>query len=353
MDDKQIVTFYTVQPENSIDILLSSGGSVASTYTNHSLNDIYSATYDGKNFRIIEFNQIDWEERLCRDEEFTDENTGKLDTLAQKRCEASSTSMAQRKLAFAIDENGVVIGSGVVSEAKNTCKDSDMCSKKLGNIVKSIKDSTEFSLGNMLCVPNASATPNETPTINCRSKTAPPPKAAPTPSLDDSLDAQAKSIASQIAQNVMNEIRMEEGKSVGQFFSIKNALKPCKKKPASCEEKIAPLVEESFIKYKSGIAATILLLNNNKFDKQLFNKIETELKRNYDSFGKMKSIATNSPVGREIMNANFIDDDVKEQIFYIWYLRQYPYAGEDIWKNQYKPSYDWKEYLNMADNYID
>lgn len=179
------------------------------------------------------------------------------------------------------------------------------------------------------------------------------PTPSPAPSPEDALDAQAKSIASQITQNVTNEIRMEEGKSVGQFFSIKNALKPCKKKPASCEEKIAPLVDESFVKYRRGIAATILLLNNNKFDEQLFNKVNAELKRNYDSFGKMRSIADNSPVGREIMNANFIDDDVKEQIFYIWYLRQYPYAGEDIWKNQYKPSYDWKEYLNMADNYID
>ena len=151
----------------------------------------------------------------------------------------------------------------------------------------------------------------------------------------------------------MNEIRMEEGKSVEQFFSIKKALRPCENKPSSCRKKIGPLVDESFVKYRRGITATILLLNNNKFDKQLFNKIDAELKQNYDSFGKMNSIAANSPVGREIMNADSIDEDVKKQIFYIWYLRQYPYAGEDIWKNQYNPRYSWEEYLSMADDYID
>jgi hypothetical protein len=166
------------------------------------------------------------------------------------------------------------------------------------------------------------------------------------------LDTQAQSIVSQITQNVMYEIRLEEGKTVEQFFSIKSALKPCKKKPSSCRKIIKPLVDESFVKYKRGVIATILLLNNNRFDRQLFNKIDSTLKQNYNSFEKMNSIAENSPVGREIMDAGFINDNIKEQIFYIWYLRQYPYAGEDIWKKQYSPRYSWKEYLSMANDYI-
>ncbi len=42
---------------------------------------------------------------------------------------------------------------------------------------------------------------------------------------------QAQSIASLLISNTMHEIVLEEGKSTGQFFSIKNALKPCKKIP--------------------------------------------------------------------------------------------------------------------------
>ena len=95
------------------------------------------------------------------------------------------------------------------------------------------------------------------------------------------------------------------------------------------------------------------MLNNDKFDKSLFDKVSEELKKNYDSFDKIKAISATSPVGREIMKAKYINDDVKEQIFYIWYLRQFPYAGEDIWKSTPAAKHTWDEYLNMADLYFD
>ena len=168
INDKQIVTFYTVQSQNYMDIILNSSGSSEATYSNHSLNDIYNATIDNKNFRIIEFNQNDWSELLCRDEEFMDEETGEVDTKAQNKCKATPISMAQRKLAFAIAENGAVIASGVVSDAHANCKETDTCNKKLSGQIKSIKDGKTFNLGDMVCVPNLTANPSKTPTVSCR-----------------------------------------------------------------------------------------------------------------------------------------------------------------------------------------
>ncbi len=126
---------------------------------------------------------------------------------------------------------------------------------------------------------------------------------------------------------------------------------PAKKSPGTCSDTIRPLVDESIVKYERGIIATILLLNHDRFDKQLYREVYYILKKNHDSFDKMRKIASLSPVGREIMNAGNISDSDKEQIFNIWYLRQYPYGGEDIWKTQSNPSRAWKDYLNMADFY--
>ena len=174
VNDKQIVTFYTVKSKDDMDITLNSGGSVEATYSAHSLNDIYNATSGDTNFRIIEFNQNDWSERLCRDEEFTDEVTGEIDTEAQKKCEKSSISMTQRKLAFAIDENGEIIASEVVSDLKAKCNDIKKCRNELSQKVKSIKEVEEFTLGDMVCVPNETASPNEAPHVTCRSNTSTP-----------------------------------------------------------------------------------------------------------------------------------------------------------------------------------
>ncbi|MBQ1266832.1 MAG: hypothetical protein IIY06_08720, partial [Proteobacteria bacterium] len=63
-------------------------------------------------------------------------------------------------------------------------------------------------------------------------------------------------------------------------------------------------------------------------------------------------IANKSPVGREIMKATKLSAEDKNNIFSIWYLRQIPYAGEEIWKES-NSSNSWDYYLNRADQYLE
>ena len=233
----------------------------------------------------------------------------------------------------------------------------DIHTLKLRNIVDPFSESSLYSV-------------KVDSTWNCTEMTAKdvfekkdlkPSANAPTPAANEAAaqaapagnpDTPDKSIASQLAKRVMNEIRLEEGKSVGQFFSIKKALKPCQKAPDSCADMIKPLVDESLFKFARGVIAAVLLLNNDNYDEQLAAGVLEALSQEFDSFDKIKEISSKSPVGREIMKASNLSDDIKEQIFYIWYLRQYPYAGEDIWKMQDDPSHTWDEYLKMADKYL-
>ena len=183
-----------------------------------------------------------------------------------------------------------------------------------------------------------------------------PSVAAPTPSpapAQNTGDSKTKSIAATIMGHAEHEISMEEGKTVGQFFSIKKGLKPCLKSPSQCSKTIAPLVDESYVKFNRGVIAAILLQNNDTFDKDLFKEVQKSLLIPMTNASERMRIANKSPVGREIMGANTLSNDDKINIFAIWYLRQFPYAGEDIWNNTPSTRRSWKDYLEMADLYLD
>ena len=99
--------------------------------------------------------------------------------------------------------------------------------------------------------------------------------------------------------------------------------------------------------------AAILLQNNDTFDKDLFKEVQKSLLIPMTNASERMRIANKSPVGREIMGANTLSNDDKINIFAIWYLRQFPYAGEDIWNNTPSTRRSWKDYLEMADLYLD
>lgn len=164
--------------------------------------------------------------------------------------------------------------------------------------------------------------------------------------------SKTESIADLLAHHVEQEIKLEEGKPSGQFFSIKQGLKPCLKNPNTCTTSIAPLVRESYVKFNRGIIATILLTNNDSFDINLFKEIQRTLLLPTTDSSERQRIANKSPVGREIMKATKLSAEDKNNIFSIWYLRQIPYAGEEIWKES-NSSNSWDYYLNRADQYLE
>ena len=181
---------------------------------------------------------------------------------------------------------------------------------------------------------------------------APTPTPSPAPAQNDPAP-QAKSLASTIMRYAEHEISLEEGKTVEQFFSIKKGLKPCLKSPKKCSKTIAPLVDESYVKFNRGVIAAILLQNNNTFNKDLFKEVQKTLLIPMNDSSERMRIANKSPVGREIMGANTLSNEDKINIFAIWYLRQFPYAGENIWNNTPSTRRSWKDYLEMADLYLD
>ena len=165
-------------------------------------------------------------------------------------------------------------------------------------------------------------------------------------------EATANQIINSLMANVVHEISLEASRSPDEFFSIKKGLKPCLNSPQNCTTKIAPLVQESYLKFDRGIIATILLLNDGKFDKQLFDKVREAMIRPVTDPSERIRMANMSPAGREIMRADKLSDDDKTGVFSIWYLRQIPYAGEDIWKTKGYPKRTWNEYLDSANMYL-
>lgn len=163
VNDKQIVSFYAI----SLFMLHSDGTSLV-TRSDHSLNNIYAATYGDQKLQIIEFNQIDMTEDPCREEHFYDCETGEVDLTEQKKCNISKYAIAYRRLAFAIAEDGSVFASSVISEARKVCSDEDICKKRVSRNVKSIKDIKSFNLTKeIVCKTNVPAKKGEAVTLNC------------------------------------------------------------------------------------------------------------------------------------------------------------------------------------------
>lgn len=221
------------------------------------------------------------------------------------------------------------------------------------NFSNNYNENTQIHKDNEIDVDTLSSQTNSNNASNLARVQQPPAQAVPLPiSPQKNTDAQAKSIASLITHQVERVIMLEEGKSVGQFFSIKQGLKPCLKNPNICTDSIAPLVRESYIKFNRGIIATLLLNNDDSFDINMFKKIQTTLLLPMTDSSEKVRIANKSPVGREIMKTIELSTEDRNNIFAIWYLRQIPYAGENIWKDS-NTRYSWDYYLKRADHYLE
>jgi hypothetical protein len=146
-----------------------------------------------------------------------------------------------------------------------------------------------------------------------------------------------------LVSSVKNQIELEQGKSTGQFFSIKKCLKPCLKSPSTCYQDMDDYYHESIYKLMRAslaLSSIAIPLSNgiaNADDHLLSFTIGfasamylfASQPQTLNNFINTDAI-TASPVGREIYNSP-LDFKSKQRLIGIWMLRQVHYAVEDIY----------------------
>ena len=147
------------------------------------------------------------------------------------------------------------------------------------------------------------------------------------------------------------QIKQEYGKNPKEFVVIKSAYKPCAASPESCSAKIYNLYHESVDRAINAITA-FSLLNNEKVDLQYINNTLYELAIIYGKNGEYrKSLAGYSPAYQMIYSDNNIKYNDKIELFYIWYLRQIPYAVAEEFK-KYNSDKSWDDYTKEAKSLV-
>lgn len=158
-----------------------------------------------------------------------------------------------------------------------------------------------------------------------------------------------------------HEIELEAGKNVKEFFVYKSAIKPCKalmkenpgygRASKECNDIVQPLYEESIKKAIRGITA-LAIAENGKVDNELIENTYYYLAMflaNNEAF--IGDLEKNSPNPGAIDELYDLNRTVRRRMFYIWYLRQIPYAAKDVFETK-SNSKSWDSYLKEADKAI-
>ncbi len=166
---------------------------------------------------------------------------------------------------------------------------------------------------------------------------------------------------SQLKTALEHEIEQESGKKLKEFFVYNSVVKPCEKiekqgmeyseSTRQCNEIAHPLYEDSIKKAIRGITA-LVIAEKGTADIELIENtyyyIAMYLGRKDDFMTWLKN---NSPNPDAIDDLYLVDRTVRKKIFYVWYLRQIPYAAKDVFENKMTDK-SWDSYLKEADKAI-
>ncbi len=148
-----------------------------------------------------------------------------------------------------------------------------------------------------------------------------------------------------------NQIKLEKDKALKEFFVYKSGLSPCTKDPKSCRETIQPLFDESIQKAIRAITA-LTIVQKGSADLQIIENtyyyMAAYLGRHVNYNEQLKGM---SPVPEAIYTTEKLNTYDRKMLFYIWFLRQIPYAAKEIYDYQPKEK-SWDNYLKEADKAI-
>ncbi len=165
-----------------------------------------------------------------------------------------------------------------------------------------------------------------------------------------------------LEQSVKDQIALEHGKELKEFYTYKKVKMPYVKGNLSRSE-LDDIYRESVSKAQTAIVA-LLLAQNASLDPEIVRNtfwhlaIELPLQ---DSF--MDFCNHNSPVCDDLLNSRLgLDSDdwgdrfdtqkvYRRELFYTWYLRQFPYAAEVMYKDLGLTK-KWKKYISEAQDIL-
>ena len=153
-----------------------------------------------------------------------------------------------------------------------------------------------------------------------------------------------------LQQAVESEIKKEQGKKIDQFFVIKDILKPAIQESFNFNP--IPFYNESVQKALRGITALVIAQKGSadlELIKNTFYYLAIYLSNKPEYIDQLKKM---SPVSKKILSTTELSNYQINHIFQTWYLRQIPYAAEDIF-NQNKGKKTWNSMLSEADKAIE
>ena len=164
-----------------------------------------------------------------------------------------------------------------------------------------------------------------------------------------------EAINNQLLTSLENHIRLEAGISIDQFFAIKKCLNPCLKSPSTCYQDMEDYYHESIYQMMrslvqlDAITSTLIIIGKYKTNNTSLDQISVLFTIGFASMvyrassqsGRLQSdtefneatkqIIELSPVSKKIYNSN-LDFKSKQRLIGIWFMRQIPYAIEDVFK---------------------
>ena len=147
-----------------------------------------------------------------------------------------------------------------------------------------------------------------------------------------------------------NEIALEKGKKLSEFFAYTSIIKPCKKSNTECESIVPKYYKESIPKAIRGITA-LVIGQKGRVDLNLIKNTYYYLAI---YLGKNEKYITRfdetSPIPGAIKELDTYNTR-ENMIFFTWYLRQIPYAAKDVY-NKNPGSKSWDDLLKEADKAI-
>ncbi|MBQ9394924.1 MAG: SEL1-like repeat protein [Proteobacteria bacterium] len=154
-----------------------------------------------------------------------------------------------------------------------------------------------------------------------------------------------------------NEIALEKGKKLTEFFVYTSIIKPCNKDSHECESLVDKYYKESIPKPLRAITA-LVIGQKGRVDldliKNTYYYLAIYLGKNEKYITRFKE---SSPIPNAIEDMyDQLSYDVDKSLltkmtFFTWYLRQIPYAAKDLY-NKDPGSKSWDELLKEADKAI-
>ncbi len=147
------------------------------------------------------------------------------------------------------------------------------------------------------------------------------------------------------------QIKLEHDKKVSEFFVIKSGLNPCIKNNNACPAKVTTLYRESIQKAITAITAYALATTGKADLTYIDNTFYFfAIALGHDESYRQQLSKYSVAYGAIYNNYDLMQKD-RETLFYIWYLRQIPYAAADEFK-KLQSEKSWDDYMKEAQKLV-